>query len=103
MAKTTRAVNVRAATHDDLRAIVGIYNWAVNQTFPTIDSEPLDTEEAAHWWEAHGRPSKLLAATDNTRGPGWAPLFPGQQPRFPVPEARVYPDPVHHGRGTARD
>ena len=52
MAKTKNAkgYSVRAATKDDLQAIVGIYNWAVNQTFATIDSEPLDTEEAQEWW-----------------------------------------------------
>src|SRR5713226_9659909 len=66
MAKAAKAASVRAATHDDLRAIVGIYNWAVNQTFATIDSEPLDTEEAAAWWEAHGKRSKLLVATDES-------------------------------------
>src|SRR5229473_57227 len=79
MAKATKAASVRAATHDDLGAIVGIYNWAVNQTFATIDSEPLDTEEAAHWWEAHGKRSKLLVATDDTGVLGWARLFPWNQ------------------------
>ena len=46
-AKATKPFEIRPATHDDLRPIVGLYNWAVNQTFATIDSEPLDTEEAA--------------------------------------------------------
>ena len=40
-----------------------IYNWEVNQTFATIDSEPLGTEEAA-WLEAHGKRSKLLVSSD---------------------------------------
>jgi phosphinothricin acetyltransferase len=102
MAKATRAVSVRAATHDDLRAIVGIYNWAVNQTFATIDSEPLDTEEAAHWWEAHGKRSKLLVATDDSGVIGWARLFPWNQRGFDVVEDLVYVEPVHHGRGIGK-
>jgi L-amino acid N-acyltransferase YncA len=101
-AKAARAITVRAATHDDLRAIVGIYNWAVNQTFATIDSEPLDAEEAAQWWEAHGKRSVLLVATDESGVIGWARLFPWKQRGFDVVEDLVYVDPVHQGRGIGR-
>ena len=99
---SSSAFEVRFATHEDLRAIVGIYNWAVNQTFATIDSEPLDTEEAAAWWEAHGKRSKLLVATDETGVIGWARLFPWNQRGFDIVEDLVYVDPVHHGRGIGR-
>src|SRR5258708_38555179 len=97
MAKATKPASVRAATHDDLGAIVGIYNWAVNQTFATIDSEPLDTEEAAHWWEAHGKRSKLLVATDETGVIGWARLFPSNQRRFHLVAGPGYVHPGHPG------
>jgi phosphinothricin acetyltransferase len=102
MAKATRTFVIRAATHDDLPAIVGLYNWAVNQTFATIDSEPLDTEEAAQWWEAHGKRSKLIVSTDETGVIGWARLFPWKQSGFDVVEDLVYVDPVHQGRGIGR-
>jgi L-amino acid N-acyltransferase len=91
--------SVRAATQDDLRAIMGIYNWAVNQTFATIDSEPLEAEEAKAWWEMHGKRSKLLVATDDTGVIGWARLLPWKQRGFDVVECLVYVDPVHHGQG----
>ena len=96
------AFELRPGTHADLRAIVGIYNWAVNQTFATIDSEPLDTEEAAAWWETHGKRSKLLVATDETGVIGWARLLPWNQRGFDIVEDLVYVDPVHHGRGIGR-
>src|SRR3989449_6366319 len=102
MAKAARPVSVPDATHDDLRANVGIYNWAFNQTFATIDSEPLDTEEAAHWWETHGKRSKLLVATDESGVIGWARLFPWKQRGFDVVEDLVYVDPVHQGRGIGK-
>jgi phosphinothricin acetyltransferase len=98
-AKPTRVYSVRPATKDDLKAIVGIYNWAVNQTFATIDSEPLSTEEAQAWWEMHGKRSKLLVATDDTGVIGWARLLPWKQRGFDVVECLVYVDPVHHGLG----
>jgi phosphinothricin acetyltransferase len=93
---------IRPATNDDVNAIVGIYNWAVNQTFATIDSEPLSTEEAAAWWEQHGRRSKLIVATDDSGVIGWARLFPWKQRGIDVVEDLVYVDPVHHGRGIGR-
>ena len=102
MAKATKTFAIRPAVHDDLRAIVGLYNWAVNQTFATIDSEPLDTEEAAHWWEAHGKRSKLIVCTDESGLIGWARLFPWNQRGFDIVEDLVYVDPVHQGRGIGR-
>ena len=102
MARATKGFTIRAATHDDLKAIVGIYNWAVNQTFATIDSEPLDPEEAAAWWEAHGKRSKLLVCVDETGVIGWARLLPWNQRGFDIVEDLVYVDPVHQGRGIGR-
>ena len=101
MAKTKAAkgYSVRAATKDDLKAIVGIYNWAVNQTFATIDSEPLEAEEAQAWWEAHGKRSLLLVSVDETGVIGWARLLPWKQRGYDVVECLVYVDPVHHGTG----
>ena len=98
-AKKTRGYSVRTSSQDDLKAIVGIYNWAVNQTFATIDSEPLDAEEAQAWWEMHGKRSKLLVAVDDTGVIGWARLLPWKQRGFDVVECLVYVDPVHHGKG----
>jgi phosphinothricin acetyltransferase len=98
-AKTTKEYAIRPATHDDLQAIVGIYNWAVNQTFATIDSEPLSKEEAAAWWEAHGKRSFLLVCVEDHGVIGWARLLPWKQRGYDVVECLVYVDPVHHGRG----
>ena len=102
MAKATRTFTIRPATHDDLPAVVGIYNWAVNQTFATIDSEPLGTEEAAAWWEAHEKRSKLIVSTDDSGVIGWARLFPWNQRGFDIVEDLVYVDPVHQGRGIGK-
>jgi len=99
---TKTTFSIRPATRDDLKAIVGIYNWAVNQTFATIDSEPLGTEEAAAWWEAHGKRSKLIVSTDDGGVIGWARLFPWNQRGFDIVEDLVYVDPVHQGGGIGK-
>src|SRR5438067_12485671 len=85
-----RGYSVRPATRDDLKPIVGLYNWAVNQTFATIDSEPLDAEEARGWGEMHGRRSVLLVASDGGGGSGWARLVGGEEGGLEVVRWLVY-------------
>jgi len=102
LARGTSTFKIRPADRDDLKAIVGIYNWAVNQTFATIDSEPLGTEEAAAWWEAHGKRSKLIVSVDDGGVIGWARLFPWNQRGFDIVEDLVYVDPVHQGEGIGK-
>jgi phosphinothricin acetyltransferase len=94
---------VRPATPTDLPAIAGIYNWAVNQTFATIDSEPLSNEEVQSWYEAHVRRNPLIVAEEDGDVIGWARLMPWKQRGFDIVEDLVYVDPVHHGRGIGRE
>jgi L-amino acid N-acyltransferase YncA len=93
---------IRPAVHEDMRAVVGIYNWAINQTFATIDAEPLSAEEAKEWWDAHARRTVTLVATDDTGIVGWARLLPWRQRGFEIVEDLVYVDPVYQRRGVGR-
>ena len=99
---STKTVNVRPVRHEDLPTIAGIYNWAVNQTFATIDSEPLSAEEVASWYEDHVRRNPLCVAELDGEVIGWARLLPWKQRGFDIVEDLVYVDPVHHGRGAGR-
>src|SRR5213082_399179 len=74
----------RARRHEGDRRPVQL---AVNQTFATIDSEPLDSEEAQAWRDMHGSRSKLLVAVDDTGLIGWARLLPWKQRGFDVVES----------------
>jgi phosphinothricin acetyltransferase len=82
-------------------AIVGIYNWAVNQTFATIDSEPLSKEEAAAWWDQHAS-RVTLVAIDEGEVIGWAQLLPWRQRGYEMVEDLVYVDPVYQKKGVGR-
>jgi L-amino acid N-acyltransferase YncA len=84
-------------------AIVGIYNWAINQTFATIDSEPLSAEEATAWWDEHGSQRLTLVAEDDGDVVGWAQLLPWRQRGFEVVEDLVYVDPVYQKKGVGRE
>jgi phosphinothricin acetyltransferase len=100
----TGNLTIRAAAEADLPAIVGIYNWAVNQTFSTLDAEPLSKEEAADWWTTHARRSVVIVAEDPDDGViGWARLLPwARRGLTATVENLVYVDPLHHGKGIGR-
>jgi L-amino acid N-acyltransferase YncA len=95
---------IRPATREDMPAVVGIYNWAINQTFATIESEPLSAEEAAEWWEAHVKQRMLtLVADEDGDIIGWARLLPWRQRGYEVVEDLVYVDPLYQRRGVGRE
>jgi L-amino acid N-acyltransferase len=95
---------IRPATREDMPAVVGIYNWAINQTFATIESEPLSAEEAAEWWEAHVRQRMItLVADEDGDVIGWARLLPWRQRGYEVVEDLVYVDPLYQRRGVGRE
>ena len=93
---------IRSATSEDMPAIVGIYNWAINQTFATIDPEPLSREEAAAWWDDHASRILTLVAEDEGDVIGWAQLLPWRQRGYEVVEDLVYVDPLFQGRSVGR-
>jgi L-amino acid N-acyltransferase YncA len=103
MSGATSKLTVRPAVPEDLAAIMGIYNWAVNQTFATLDAEPLDSEEAAHWWDTHGSKSLLLVAEAEEGVIGWGRLLPWiRRGMSSTVEDLVYVDPLLHGKGVGK-
>ncbi len=102
MSSARGTVTIRAASNQDVATIIGIYNWAINQTFATIDSEPLSEEEAATWWQDHARNSVILVAEEEGDVVGFARLMPWKQRGYDVVEDLVYVDPVHQSRGVGR-
>lgn len=96
-------LTIRPAEEDDLPAILGIYNWAVNQTFATLDSEPLEAEEARDWWESHARRSVLIVAENEEGVVAWGRLLPwSRRGMSGTVEGFVYVDPLHHRKGIGR-
>jgi L-amino acid N-acyltransferase len=101
-ASASQIYTVRAAERRDMPAIVGIYNWAINQTFATIDSEPLSQEEAAEWWETHAGHDVTLVAEDEGDVVGWVRLLPWRQRGFHIVEDLIYVDPIYQKKGVGR-
>src|ERR1700674_3448471 len=96
-------LTVAPAVPGDLAAIMGIYNWAVNQTFATLDAEPLDSEEAKDWWDSHGSKSLLLVAEGEEGVIGWGRLLPWiRRGMSSTVEDLVYVDPLLQGQGVGK-
>ena len=51
-----RAMEIRAATEDDLEAIFDIYNEEIRTGFATFATEPVTPDEARQWLEVHSIP-----------------------------------------------
>src|ERR1051326_6204631 len=104
MSSPGRTFTIPPATREDRRAVVGIYNWAINQTFATIDSEPLSAEEAEEWWDAHARQRTTTQVADEDGDViGWARPLPWRQRGFEIVEDLVYVDPLAQRRGVGRE
>jgi len=103
MSRATTKLTIRPAVENDLAAIMGIYNWAVNQTFATLDAEPLDREEAEEWWHAHGSKSLLLVAEGEEGVIGWGRLLSwARRGLSSTVEDLVYVDPLLQGKGVGK-
>lgn len=103
MTEATSELTIRPAVAGDLAAIMGIYNWAVNQTFATLDAEPLDEEEALEWWVTHGSKSLLMVAEGEEGVIGWGRLLPwSRRGLSSTVEDLVYVDPLLQGRGVGK-
>jgi phosphinothricin acetyltransferase len=69
------AAVIRAATGDDLPAIVAIYNHEVRHGTATFDTEPWSVEGQGAWLAGHGTPPHpCLVATDGGLVVGWGTL-----------------------------
>lgn len=70
------SITVRPATHDDLPAILEIYNDAVLNTTATYDYEPRTLEHRLAWFEEHARVNfPIFVAVDAMgRIVGWSSL-----------------------------
>jgi L-amino acid N-acyltransferase len=101
-----RRMHVRAATRDDLPAILEIYNHAVLNTTASYDYEPHTLEKRLEWFEEHERDELpiFVAVTAADEIAGWSSLSRYHKKvgyRFTV-ENSVYVAEEHRGRGVGK-
>src|SRR5437870_2687463 len=101
-----RPMKVRPATHDDLPAILEIYNEAVLNTTASYDYEPRTLEHRIAWFEDHARNNyPVFVATDpQDRILGWSSLsrFHDRMGYRFTAENSIYVAAEQRGRGIGK-
>jgi L-amino acid N-acyltransferase YncA len=96
---------IRLATHDDLPAIVAIYNAAIPGHQATADLEPVSVESREGWFAAHDPQRRpLWVAADEGRVIGWVSLstFYNRPAWDPTVEVSYYIHPERQRQGIGR-
>jgi L-amino acid N-acyltransferase YncA len=93
-------VTIRAATLDDLPAIVAIYNAAIPARASTADLVPVPVDARRPWFDRHA-PGRLLVLVDDAGVQAWAGVLPHHERAAyaGTGEVAVYVDPAARGRG----
>src|SRR4029077_477750 len=100
------ALQIRAATRNDLPRLTEIYNHYVINTAVTFDIEPYTIERRAVWFEQFGPTGRyrLLVAEDDSGILGYAGTtrFRPKAAYDTTVETSIYcaPDAVHKGAGS---
>jgi phosphinothricin acetyltransferase len=98
-------MQIRAARVEDLRAINDIYNYYVERSTCTFQTEPETMDERIAWFAAHDTTHPVIVAEVGGEVVGWgalSPFHPRGAYRFTVePSVYVRHDWVARGMGRA--
>ena len=95
---------IRHATHDDLAAIVEIYNASIPGRMATADTTPVTVASREEWFRGFDPASRPLWVHTGARGvDGWLGLrsFYGRPAYHRTVESAVYVDPARQRQGIA--
>ena len=67
-------IQIRIAKPDDLKDITEIYNYAIQNTTATFDTETKTLEERKEWFKNHGSKNPIIVAEVDKKIVGWAAL-----------------------------
>ena len=101
-----KPTKIRFASHDDLPAIVAIYNSSIPGRLATADTEPVTVAQRQEWFAAFDPRSRPLWVTERQGVvAGWLGLrsFYGRPAYHRTVESAVYVSPDHQRQGIARD
>jgi phosphinothricin acetyltransferase len=100
----SRLTAVRPASHEDLPAILDIYNREVLASTATYDTVPRTEADHRKWFALHGPEHPVLVAESGTAVIGWASLSPwsDRSAYARTVEVSVYVAEEHRRRGVGR-
>jgi phosphinothricin acetyltransferase len=94
-------IEIDIATKQDLNRIVEIYNWAIEKTSATFDTDRKTTQSQLGWFESHDEKHPVIVARENGRVLAWGSISPWSDrcAYSGTGEISFYVDPDFHRKG----
>ena len=94
-------LQINIATKQDLKRIVEIYNWAIENTSATFDTDRKTTQSQLGWFESHDEKHPVIVARENGRVLAWGSISPWSDrcAYSGTGEISFYVDPDFHRKG----
>ena len=94
-------LQIDIATKQDLNRIVEIYNWAIENTSATFDTDSKTVQSQLGWFESHDEKHPVIVARENGRVLAWGSISPWSDrcAYSGTGEISFYVDPGFHSKG----
>ena len=94
-------IEIDIATKQDLNRIVEIYNWAIENTSATFDTDRKTTQSQLGWFKSHDEKHPVIVARENGRVLAWGSISPWSDrcAYSGTGEISFYVDPDFHRKG----
>jgi len=94
-------IEIDIATKQDLNRIVEIYNWAIENTSATFDTDSKTIQSQFGWFESHDEKHPVIVARKNGRVLAWGSISPWSDrcAYSGTGEISFYVDPGFHSKG----
>ena len=94
-------IEIDIATKQDLNRIVEIYNWAIENTSATFDTDSKTIQSQLGWFESHHDKHPVIVARENGRVLAWGSISPWSDrcAYSGTGEISFYVDPDFHRKG----
>ena len=94
-------LQIDIATKQDLNRIIEIYNWAIENTSATFDTDSKTVQSQLGWFESHDEKHPVIVARENGRVLAWGSISPWSDrcAYSGTGEISFYVDPGFHSKG----
>ena len=94
-------IEIDIATKQDLNRIVEIYNWAIENSSATFDTDSKTIQSQFGWFESHDEKHPVIVARKNGRVLAWGSISPWSDrcAYSGTGEISFYVDPDFHRKG----
>ncbi|MDB2618149.1 GNAT family N-acetyltransferase [Alphaproteobacteria bacterium] len=94
-------LQIDIATKKDLNRIVEIYNWAIENTSATFDTDIKTIQSQLGWFESHDEKHPIIVARENGQVLAWGSISPWSDrcAYSGTGEISFYVDPDFHCKG----